>query len=78
MMKIGQNMTKFDENQWYWVQKYDFMVKQMIFIMIWGSNMQNLIQKWNFEKMLKIFEILFCSKTIFNQEFDFVGQKPKK
>ena len=26
-MKMCQNMTKFDENQWFWVDKYDSGVK---------------------------------------------------
>ena len=41
---LGRKVKDINENQCYWVQKYDFMVKKMIFIMIWWSKMQFLIK----------------------------------
>ena len=68
LMKICQNMTKFYENQWFWVEKYDsgvnkmiFVVKKHVFIMILGTKMEN----------LKNVKILFFSKLYFWQEIWF-------
>ena len=51
-MKMGQNMSKFDENQWFCVEKYDSGVKQMIvviknnvFMMIWGVKQAKIEKK---------------------------------
>ena len=49
-MKMGQNMMKFDENQWFWVEKYDFGVIKMILVVKKHVFMMILGQKLNFWK----------------------------
>ena len=64
-MKISQNMMKFNENQWFWVPKYDFMVKQMIFLMIFDETMLNIVKQYVKKNAFQ--------KIMFDQEFDSDG-----
>ncbi len=52
MIQNCQNMMKICENQWFLIQKYDFIVK-MVFLMIFYEQMQNL------DRTLKILKICF-------------------
>ena len=73
LMKMGQHMTIFYENQWFGDEKYDFgvikmipVVKKHVFMMILGSKIQlcKKIKNGKNEKLKKKWNFIFF-KTLF-------------
>ena len=67
-------MTKFDEYQWFWVEKYDSGVKQMIFVVKKHVFIMSLVSKMENVKIFKLLKkYIFFQNFIFDQEFDSNG-----